>query len=61
MLCDKDEGDLSIMKAILRKLIKEVFKLNYRNQIKDKPWSKSTSTIGDLQLIIDATNKSILN
>ena len=34
---------------------KEQFKLKYRNQSKNKPWSKSTSTIGILQLIIDAS------
>ena len=48
-------GGLSIMKTILRKTIKEQFKLKYRNQLENKPWSKSTSTIGILQLIIDAS------
>ena len=33
---------------------KEQFKLKYRNHSRNKPWSKSTSTIGILQLIIDA-------
>ena len=38
-----------------KKTTKEQFKLKYRNQSKNKPWSKSTSTIGILQLIIDAS------
>ena len=57
MLCEQGMGGgvLSITKTILRKITKEQFKLKYQNQSKEKPWSKSTSTIGILQLIIDAS------
>ena len=48
-------GGLSIVKTILRKTIKEQFKLNIKINQKKKPWSKSTSTIRILQPIIDAS------
>jgi len=46
-------GGLRITKIILKRKIKEQFKLKYKS--KNKHWSKSTSTIGILQLIIDAS------
>jgi hypothetical protein len=52
MLREQGWASFSITKTILKRTTKEQFKLKYKS--KNKHWSKSTSTIRILQLIIDA-------